>query len=119
MSFSVAINLPPPPAQPPTQKTFFLTSDNSHRIVLNELGSHVGCRRVSFLGTLSKFFVMNYHDKVRRVQYLLVFRLISSYTGERLIPGMRRKDWILRALFLEVSLWPHNVGSRDEIYSAR
>ena len=33
---------------------------------------------------------------------------------------MRRKDWILRALFLAVtSLWPHNVGSRDGIYSAR
>ena len=48
-----------------------------------------------------------------------VFRLISGYTGERLIPGSRRKDWILRALLLAVtSLWPHKVGSKDEIYSA-
>ena len=40
--------------------------------------------------------------------------------GERLIPGLRRKDWILRALLLAVtSLWPHKVGSRIEIYSAR
>ena len=43
-----------------------------------------------------------------------------GYTGERLIPGLRRKDWILRALLLAVtSLWPHKVGSRVEIYSAR
>ena len=40
--------------------------------------------------------------------------------GERLIPGLRRKDWILRALLLAVtSLWPHKLGSRVEIYSAR
>ena len=43
-----------------------------------------------------------------------------GYTGERLIPGLRRKDWILRALLLAVKrLWPHKVGSRGEIYSAR
>ena len=54
------------------------------------------------------------------MQYLLVFRLISGYTGERLIPGLRRKDWILRALLLAVtSLWPHKVGPKVEIYSAR
>ena len=58
-------------------------------------------------------------SKVCCFQYLLVFCLISGYTGERLIPGLRRKDWILRALLLAVtSLWPHKVGSRDEIYSA-
>ena len=55
MSFSVAINLPPPPATPLTQKTFFLTSDNSDCIALNELGSHVGCRRV-FFGCLEQIF---------------------------------------------------------------
>ena len=45
---------------------------------------------------------------------------MSGYAGERLIPGLRRKDWILRALLLAVtSLWPHKVGSRVEIYSAR
>ena len=58
--------------------------------------------------------------KVCCVQYLLVFRLVSGYTGERLISGLRRKDWILRALLLAVAgLWPHKVGSRGEIYSAR
>ena len=58
--------------------------------------------------------------KVCCVQYLLVFRLLSGYTGERLIPGLRRKDWVLRALLLAVtSLWPQKLGSRDEIYSER
>ena len=53
-------------------------------------------------------------DQGRCVSYF-----ISGYTGERLIPGSRRKDWILRALLLAVtSLWPHKVGSKDEIYSA-
>ena len=46
---------PTPP--PPTQKTFFISSDNSHCIVLNELGSHVGCRRV-FFWCLEQFFPM-------------------------------------------------------------
>ena len=51
--------------------------------------------------------------------YLLVFRLISGDTGQRLIPGSRRKDRILRDLLLAVtSLWPHKAGSKDEIYSA-
>ena len=75
-----------------------------------------------FFGCLEQIFPyeLTRTGRVCRVQYLLVFRLISGYTGERLIPGMRRKDWILRALFLAVtSLWPHNVGSRDGIYSAR
>ena len=59
-------------------------------------------------------------SKVCCVQYLLLFRLISGYAGERLIPGLRRKDWILRSLlFIVTSLWRHKVGSRDEIYSAR
>ena len=44
-----------PLAPPPTQKTFFITSDNSHCIVLNELGSHEGCHRV-FLGCLEQIF---------------------------------------------------------------
>ena len=46
--------------------------------------------------------------------------LSFGYTDVRLIPSLRRKDWILRALLLAVkSLWPHKVGSRGEIYSAR
>ena len=44
----------------------------------------------------------------------------GSYMCERLTPGLKRKDWILQALLLVVtSLWPHKVGSRGEIYSAR
>ena len=36
--------------------------------------------------------------------------LISDHTGERLIPGLTRKDCILGALFVTVtSLWPHKV----------
>ena len=85
----------------------------------------MGCLK-SFLAALSKVFQKVYEGtilmsgKVCCVQYLLVFHLISGYTGERLILGLRRKDWILRALLLAVtSLWPHKVGSRVEIYSAR
>ena len=53
---------PTTPSRPtPTQKTFFITSDNCHCIVLDELGSHEGCHRV-FLGALRKIFVMNYHE---------------------------------------------------------
>ena len=34
--------------------------------------------------------------------------------------GLKGKDWILRGLLLAVtSLWPHKVGPRDQIYSAR
>ena len=46
------------------------------------------------------------------VQYLLVFRLISGYTGERPIPGLRRKLigyselWLLAV----TTLWPHKVA---------
>ena len=58
--------------------------------------------------------------KVCCVQYLLVFRLISGYTGERLIPGLRQKDWILQASLLTVtSLWTHKEGSKGEIHSER
>ena len=58
--------------------------------------------------------------KVCCVQYLLVFRLISGYTGERLIPGLRQKDWILQASLLTVtSLWTHKKGSKGEIHSGR
>ena len=89
----------------------------------------VGCLR-AFFGYLEQSFpegiIKPYEGtiltsgKVCCVQCLLVFRLgISGYTGERLIPGLRRKDWILRALSLAVtSLWPHKVVSRVEIYSA-
>ena len=51
-----------------------------------------------------------------------IFSYFASfgYTDERRIPGLRRKDWKLRALSLAVtSLWPQKVGSRGEIYSAR
>ena len=37
-----------------------------------------------------------------------------------MILALRWKDWILQALLLAVkSLWPHKVGSTDEIYLAR
>ena len=89
----------------------------------------MGCLRV-FLDCLEQSFperiIKPYEGttltsgKVCCVQYLLVFRLISGYTGERLIPGLTPKDWILRALLLAVtSLWPHKVGSRVEMYSTR
>ena len=44
----------------------------------------------------------------------------SLATPEKLIPCLKRKDWILRALFLAVtSLWPHKVGSKNKIHSVR
>ena len=55
-----------------------------------------------------------------KVCYFFSYFVSFSYSDERLIPGLRRKDWILRTLLLAAkSLWPHKVGSRDEIYSAR
>ena len=87
------------------------------RAIVFALSLNFQCRQV--VATLSAFIglcCVLYFS----MQYLLVFRLLSGYTGERLIPGLRRKDWILRALLLAVtSLWPHKVGSRVEIYSAR
>ena len=52
---------------------------------------------------------------------ILPYFVSFGYTGERLIPWARDgTDWILRAFSLSVtSLWPHKVGSRGEIYSAR
>ena len=134
MSFSLAIKLLPPPL--PSNKMFFITSHNSlcmsfwnQRPYWTELGSHSGlsqsffdCLEQSFLEGIIKPYegTTLMSGKVCCVQYLLVFRRISGYTGVRLIPGLRRKDWILRALLLAVrTLWPHKVGSRVEIYSIR
>ena len=66
-----------------------------------------------FLRTLMRFLRKNKDNSVPPI-------LLSGYTGVRLILGLRRKDWILRALLLPVrTLWPHKVGSRVEIYSIR
>ena len=89
----------------------------------------VGCLRV-FFGCIEQSFpegIIKLYEgtilttgKVCWVQYLLVFRLVPGYKGERLISGLRRKDWILCALSLAVtSLWPQKVGSMGEIFSAR
>ena len=77
-----------------------------------------GCFQQSFPEGIIKSYegTILTSGKVCCVQYLLVFRLISGYTGERLIPGLRQKDWVLRALLLTVTgLWPQS----GEIYSAR
>ena len=89
----------------------------------------VGCLRVFFWlhwAMIPKGIIKPYEGtilttgKVCCVQYLLVFRLVSGYRGERLISGLRRKDWILRALLLAVtSLWPQKVSSIGEFFSAR
>ena len=161
MSFSLAINLPPPP------KKFFIASHNrpfarwrhfttTTRILFvflsclnlinhsdlhkkakpwrllvvvvkwrhraNDLFSLFGCLEQSFPEGIIKPYegTILTSGKVCCVQYLLVFRLISGYTGERLIPGLRRKDWILQASLLPVtSLWTHKEGSKGEIHSGR
>ena len=133
MIFSLAIHLPPPPKK----KERFLwlpiilsvcQFEISARIRLNSaLG--VGCLRV-FLAALSKVFrkasLSLMKEQVSRLAKSAPSNVFSyfvsefGFTGERLIPDLRRKDWILRALFLAVtSLWPHKGGSRNEIYSAR
>ena len=87
----------------------------------------VGCLRFFFGSGLEQSFpegiIKPYEGtiltsgKVCCVRYLLVLRLILGFTGERLIPVLRRKDWILRALLLAVaSLWSHKVGPKAEIY---
>ena len=54
------------------------------------------------------------------VCYVVSYFVSFSRTDEILFPGLRRKDWILRALLLAAkSLWPHKGGSRGEIYPAR
>ena len=133
MSLSLAIKLLPPL---PQNKMFFITSHNSlcmpvwnQRAYYTELCSHsglsysfFGCLEQSFPGGIVKLYerTIPTSDNVCCVQYLLVLRLISGYTGERLISGLRRKDWILRAFLLAVtSLWPYKVGSRVEVYSPR
>ena len=89
----------------------------------------VGCLR-AFLAALGKVFwkaslkpfegKILTTSKVCCVQYPLVFHFILGYTDKRLIPGLRWKDWICELLLLAVtSLWPHKIGSRDKIYSAR
>ena len=81
------------------------------------------------MAALSKVFRMSslslMKEQVSRLAKSAASNIFSNflsfgYTGVRLIPSLRRKDWILRALLLAVkSLWPHKVGSRGEIYSAR
>ena len=88
----------------------------------NDLFSLFGCIEESFpVGIIKPYEGPTLASgKVCCVQYLLVFRLISGYKGERLIPGLRRKDWILRASLLAVaSLWTHKEGSRGEIHWGR
>ena len=125
MSFSLSINLLPPPLKKLPIILSVCQFEISARIRLNS-AFIVGCLIV-FFGCLEQSFpegiIKPYEGtilmsgKVCCVQYLLVFRLILGHTGERLILGLRRKDWTLRALLLAVtSLWPHKVGSRVEIY---
>ena len=86
------------------------------------LGVFFGCIEQSFPEGIIKPYegTILTTGKVCCLQYLLVFRLVSGYTGERLISGLRRKDWILRALLLAVtSLWPQKVSSMGEFFSAR
>ena len=85
----------------------------------------MGCLLKFFLDALSKVFLKASLSLMREqfsrlaksaasniFSYFVSFR---GYTGGRLIPGLRRKDWILRALLLAVtSIWPQKVGSRGE-----
>ena len=49
-----------------------------------------------------------------------IFSYFVSFRATGVISGLRRKDWILRALLLAItSLWRQKVGSMGEIFSAR
>ena len=96
----------------------------SARIRLNS-AVVVGCLRV-FLAAFRNASLTLKKEQVSRLAKSAPSNIFSyfvsefGYTGERLISGLRRKDWILRVLFLAVtSLWPQKGGSRNEIYSAR
>ena len=83
----------------------------------------VGCLRV-FLAVLSKVFrrasLSLMKEQFSRLGKSAASNIFSGYRGERLISGLRRKDWILRALLLAVtSLWPQKVSSMGEFFSAR
>ena len=90
----------------------------------------MNCLRV-FLAALSKVkFIWKASSSLMKEQVSrltksagLISSLISSHLATRVKDwprGLRRKDWILRALFLAVtSLCPQKVGSRDEIYWAK
>ena len=90
----------------------------------------MNCLRV-FLAALSKVkFIWKASSSLMKEQVSrltksagLISSLISSHLATRVKDwprGLRRKDWILRALFLAVtSLCPQKVGSRDEIYRAK
>ena len=61
------------------------------------------CGGASFVLFLSFFFlsiVTFFLAKSARSNIFSYFVSEFGYTGERLIPGLRQKDWILRALFL-------------------
>ena len=86
----------------------------SERIRLNS-ALIVGCLR-GFLAALSKVFRKaslslmkeQFSRLAKSAASNIFWYTISSvfgYTGERLIPGLRRKDWILRALLLAVVVY--------------
>ena len=83
------------------------------------LGAFWGCLKQSFPEGIIKPYEGT-SLTIGKVCYVFSCFVSFSYTDERLILGLRRKDWILGALLLAAkSLWPHKVGSRGEIYSAR
>ena len=87
----------------------------------------VGILIVFFVVALSKAFrkaslslTKEQVSRLAQVCYVFSYFVSFSNSDERLIPGLRRKDWILRTLLLAAKrLWPHKRGSRGAIYSAR
>lgn len=99
MSFSLTINLTPTPLK----KTLFITSHNS---VCVSIWNH----------TLA---IPDWRSLMRPKSFCIIF-VSFGYTGERLNPDLRRKDWISWALLLAVkSLCTQKVCSRGQIYPAR
>ena len=100
MSFSLTINLTP---IPPPKKTLFITSHNSLCV---SIWNH----------TLA---IPDWRSLLCPKSFCIIF-VSFGYTGERLNPRLRRKDWILWASLLAVkSFWPQKVRSRGQIYPVR
>ena len=116
MRFSLAIYLPPPPPKKITlfriSLIFLRMSVWNQREYYTELGSCGGLpwfffflaalRKVSRKASWSPM-----KDQVSRLAKSTASNIFSyfvsfGYTGGRLIPSLRRKDWILQALLLAV-----------------
>ena len=113
MRFSLAFNLPypPPSPAPPKKKTLFI---NSHTVILSvcqfEISIEISVisirlNSVLVVGCPRVFMKEQVSGLVKSASSNIFSHFVSfGYTWrvKDMIPGLRRKDWILRALLLAV-----------------